>query len=187
MKRFYFYLISLVVFITSCNNSETKKVVNSEIKVSRDTIDTLIVKPEQKQPLVNDKIIHESPIHVDTIINKYHISYTVQDNDDVITDDNTSSVFAGREVLLEIKHDGKRILNRKIDRTYFSSYIPSKEIKNFSIIRFCLERVEKDNSLIFWVNICVPDTDYCYQFELNVSSNGSVKTQEIDFEYEEDM
>jgi len=186
MKRFYFYFIALVVFITACNNSETKKVATSNITVSKDTIDTIMAKPEQKQPLVNDTIYHEKPIHVDTIINKYHISYTFQDNDDVITDI-TGLVFAGREVLLEIKYDGKKILNRKIDRTDFSSYIPSKEIKNFVIEYFILERVEKDNSLIFEVNICVPDSDYCYQFELNVSSNGSVKTKKIDYEYEEDM
>ena len=186
MKRFYFYLMILVVFITSCNNSETKKVATNNIKVSKDTVDTIMAKPEQKQPLVNDKIIHESPIHVDTIINKYHISYILKDNDEIIIN-NSGAVFAGREVLLEIKYDGRRILNQKIDRTDFSSYIPSKEIKNFSILRFRLERVEKDNSLIFWVNICVPDSDYCYQFELNVSSNGSVKTKEIDYEYEEDM
>lgn len=185
MKRFYFYLMILAVFITSCKNSETKKVATNDITVSKDTVDTIMAKPDQKQPLLNDTNYHETPIHVDTIINKYHISYTVQDNDDVITDI-TGLVFAGREVLLEIKHDGKKILNRKLDRTDFSSYIPSKEIKNFSIIRFCLERVEKDNSLIFYVNTCVPNSDYCYRFELNVSSNGSVNIKEIIEEDEEE-
>ena len=186
MKRFYFYLMILVVFVTSCNNSETKKVATSNITVSKDTVDTIMAKPEQKQPLVNDTIIYESPIHVDTIINKYHISYTVQDNDEVIIT-NGGTVFAGREVLLEIKYDGKNILNRKIDRTDFSSYIPSKEIKNYSIYYFGLERVEKDNTLTFEVSVCIPDTDISYEFELNVSSNGSIQTKEIYLEIEEDM
>ena len=177
----------LVVFITSCKNSETKKVATNNITVSKDTIDTIMAKPEQKQPLVNDTIIHESPIHVDTIINKYHISYTVQDNDDAISNDNMRTVFAGREVFLEIKHDGKRILNQKINRTFFSSYIPSQEMEKYNICNFCLERVEKDNTLTFEISVCMPDSDIFYPFELNVSSNGNIKIKEIYLEEGEDM
>jgi hypothetical protein len=194
MKRSSFYLLSLVLAMISCNNTGTKKTSNDVVIVSSENIDTSRLNAMQKKPGLQNKVYYSNPIKRDTIVSNYRISYIIQDNNEIITTYPITDgkgldtvYYAGREIILDVKYtQGEFFLQKKINRAFFSSYIPNKEISNYSISYFNLEQIANDEKIVFSVSLCVPETDICYWFELYVSSGDTIAIKNITLE-EEDM
>ena len=201
MKIRYFYLISLLVVIVSCNNLG-KKQAHSENNVSVESIDTLGVDgavEEVDTPTINivkERSMQKKERHAfegekqDTVINNIHISYTIQDNDEIITTTYRTGkldtlFYPGTEVILDVKYPQEDVVYKKIDRTFFASYIPRTEMTKYSVSYFKLVRVN-NNELIFSVSLCMPDSDVCYWFELFVTNTDDIKIKEIIEDYDSD-
>ncbi|WP_455499165.1 DUF4738 domain-containing protein [Coprobacter sp.] len=190
MKKIYFYLVVLSLTLTFCNSPEAKKTYKSDRIVSSDTINTT----KQEQSFKKKKVISSDPIRKDTSINKYHVSYIIQDNDDVIktlpiTDGKglDTVYYAGREIILNIEYLKDNILHEKINRDFFNSYIPKEEIAKYSICSFNVDSVDKNERIFFNINLCMPDTDICYWFELSISNKGDIEIKDTTSDEDENM
>ena len=202
MKIRYFYLISLLVVIVSCNNlgkkqahSENnvsvKKVDTLKADVTVKNIDTSEVNIVQERSMLKKKMYASETIKRDTVINNIHISYTIQDNDEIITTTYRTGkldtlFYPGTEVILDVKYPQEDVVYKKIDRTFFALYIPRTEMTKYSVSYFKLVRVN-NNELIFSVSLCMPDSDVCYWFELFVTNTDDIKIKEIIEDYDSDM
>lgn len=191
MKRNYFCLIGCIIILISCDSFNTKKISNKKV-VQTENIETSRLDISQKQSMVQ-KIYHSTTIKRDTIVNNYHLSYIIRDNDEIITTYPITEgkgldtvYYAGREVFLDIKYPNGEFLNKKINRSLFASYIPSKEIEKYSIYYFNYERVSKSNEIVFSISLCIPETDICYWFELYISNKNDIKIKNISSD-EDDM
>ena len=190
MNRKYLLTLMFMVgyLLSSCNGTKNK--INDE-KV-RDSIGVdLSVKPTQVERKHKD--IHFESLSVDSIVGSYRILYKMQDNGQIvntypITDEKGKDTiyYASQDVILTINKDGKDIiLNRKIQRDDFRSFIPKNEISKYCISNFKITDVTT-TGIKFSINFCVPDTDICYWFEWIVSDNGHIKINEV-IEKESDM
>ena len=149
MKIRYFYLISLLVVIVSCNNlgkkqahSENnvsvKKVDTLKADVTVKNIDTSEVNIVQERSMLKKKMYASETIKRDTVINNIHISYTIQDNDEIITTTYRTGkldtlFYPGTEVILDVKYPQEDVVYKKIDRTFFALYIPRTEMTKYSV------------------------------------------------------
>lgn len=193
MKKIFFYLISLVLIIISCNNSGTNKTSNSIIG-SIKSIDTLETESKQEQSVLQKIIHHSNLIKRDTTVKNCHISYIIQDNDEVITTYPVTDgkgldtvYYAGREIILDIKYSNGEFLNKKINKAFFASYIPNKEMQKYSISYFNLDNVDNNERIVFSISLCIPETDICYWFELYVASKENIKIENVTSDEEDDM
>ncbi|MDD2244973.1 MAG: DUF4738 domain-containing protein [Dysgonamonadaceae bacterium] len=190
MKKIYFYLVVLFLTLTSCNSSGAKKSFKNDVIVSSDTID----KTNQVQSFFKKRVLGSNPIKRDTTINSYHVSYIIQDNDDVITTLPITDgkgldtvYYAGREIILDVKYLKDNILHEKINRDFFNSYLSKEEIEKFSISYFNLDRVDNNEKIFFSISLCIPETDICYWFELSVSNKGDIEIKDTTSDEDEDM
>lgn len=189
-KNIYFYLFICFLALTSCNNSGAKRTPNSEVIVSSEIIDT----SKQEQTFLQKKLLSVNPIKRDTTVNNYYVSYIIQDNDDKIktfpiTDGKglDTIYYAGREIILDLKYFKKSILSEKINRDFFSSYIPKEEIDKYSISYFNLDSIDNNEKIFFTISLCVPETDICYWFEISVSNKGDIEIQDTTSDEDEEM
>lgn len=190
MKKCYFYSTILFFTLTSCNGlGVEKKTNNSNVFVSSEIINT----SKQELSFAPKKVFHSNSINQDTIVSNYHISYIIQDSDDVImtypiTDGKglDTVCYAGKEIVLNIKYLENNILHKKINKYFFSSYIPKKEMEKFSISYFNIDKVDNGKIIFFIISLCIPETDICYWFELSVSNKGDIGINTI-LDEEEDM
>jgi hypothetical protein len=190
MNRKYLLILILAVgyLLSSCNGTKNK--INDE-KVKDSIGVDLSVKPTQVER--KHKVIHFESINADSIIGSYRVLYKTQDNGQIVTTypitdgkGKDTVCYASQDVILTINKDGKNIiLNRKIQRDDFRSFIPKNEISKYCISNFKITDVTT-TEIKFSINFCVPDTDVCYWFELIVSDNGNVKINEV-IEKESDM
>lgn len=188
-KKYLFTLMFIIGYLlSSCNGAKNK--INDE-KV-RDSIGVdLSVKPAPVEK--RHKVIHLESVNVDSIVGGYRILYKTQENGQIVTTypitdgkGKDTVCYAGQDVMLTINKDGKDIiLNKKIQRDDFRSFIPKNEISKYCISNFKVTDVSA-TEIGFSINFCVPDTDVCYWFELIVSNNGNVKINEV-IEKESDM
>ena len=201
MKIRYFYLISLLVVIVSCNNlgkkqahSENnvsvKKVDTLKADVTVKNIDTSEVNIVQERSMLKKKMYASETIKRDTVINNIHISYTIQDNDEIITtphitEELDTMCYAGTEVILDVKYPLGDVVYKKINRAFFASYIPNSEIHKYFIHYFKLNKVN-NNELVFSVGLSIPDSDIGYWFELYVTNTDDIKIKEIIEDYDSD-
>lgn len=174
--------------LSSCNGTKNK--INDE--KARDSIGVdLSVKPTQVER--THKVIHFESVNVDSVIGRYRVLYKMQDNGQLVTTypitdgkGKDTVFYASQDIILTINKYGKNIiLNRKIQRDDFRSFIPKNEISKYCISNFKITDVTT-TGIKFSINFCVPDTDVCYWFELIVSDNGNVKINEV-IEKESDM
>lgn len=190
MNRKYLFTLMFIVgyLLLSCNGTKNK--INDE-KV-RDSIGVdLSVKPTQVER--KHKVIHFESVNVDSIVGSYRVLYKTHDNGQIVTTypitdgkGKDTVCYASQDIILTINKDGKDIiLNRKIQRDDFRSFIPKNEISKYCISNFKITDITT-KGIKFSINFCVPDTDVCYWFELIVSDNGNVKINEV-IEKESDM
>ncbi|MDD3037132.1 DUF4738 domain-containing protein [Bacteroides sp.] len=199
MKKSYFYLLILVAIITACNNLKSKSSNETEVfTASSDTLlivsdDTLDAKRKLKEEKLPEDIYHFETEKQDTIIGDYYISYTIKDNAEIIATYPVvadkgldTAYYAGREVELNIKCKDTTLLHKQIDKKTFASYIPIEESEKMTIYYFRLEKVnDEKKEITFSINICIPDTDICYSFEINIMNGKDMEIKEVISEEEE--
>lgn len=187
-KHLFTFILMVGYLLSSCNGRKDK--INNE--KARDSISVdLSFKTSQVER--KNKVIHFESINIDSIVGSYHILYKMQDNGQLVTTypitdgkGKDTVYYASQDIILTINKDGKDIiLNRKIQRNDFSSFIQENEISKYCISNFEIADVTT-TEIKFSINYCVPDTDVCYWFELAVSNNGNVKINEV-IEKESDM
>ena len=131
-------------------------------------------------------IINADPYVCDTMIDQYKISYIIRDNEEIVSgfcktnsDKQDLKLYAGREVMLYIKPQNNEMSCLKIDRSIFIPYIPEDNIAYYKICSFSYERQDNEDEIIFTSNLCIPDTDKCYSFELHVIDGRDILIKEI--------
>ncbi|MBP1616080.1 MAG: hypothetical protein H6Q13_3528 [Bacteroidetes bacterium] len=187
MKRNYFYLFVLALAgMSSCNNLENKTLNRANATTTTRDSAQLNMAVKQVQSALQKKVSHFDLTKRDTVVDCYHISYIIQDNDEIIINssmvdrtDLDTQYYAGREVILDIKKNGDKILHKRINRAFFSTYISKKEMQNYSIYYFNFEKIDIDKGVIFRVSLCIPDTDICYEFELCVTDKGDIIIKDV--------
>lgn len=191
MKKITIYttFITIILFWISCNSQKNRS-DNSNISVLY--TDTMKKNAKSTNLIPPNEIYHSNPIKKDTIIGNYYISYTIQDNNEVIATYPVvdrkgldTTYYAGREVLLDFKYKQNLSLNKKITKMEFTSYIPKEDIHKYAIYYFDIEK-EDNEGVVFSVSLCVPETDVCYWFELCITKKGEIKIKEIIDDFEND-
>jgi len=188
MKRSIISILLCVSFIlSSCNqgNKNSLRIIEKNTIFKRDNDlkkVSLAIKSKDK-----NNIVHFSQIKVDSIIGDIHISYIIRDNQNIVStssfdDKGNASItnFADRSVFISLRKNNKNILlNKEIKKTDFLSIIPRKEINKYKLSSFQITKVDNE-CVIFFVNICVPDTDNCYALNLVISNDGAFTIKQID-------
>jgi hypothetical protein len=150
---------------------------------SLQTVDTLVFIDSLQvnmNPMIQ-KHYRIDTMTVDTIIHPYHIVYVIKDYDEIrmaATEKADTIRYAGRDVVLSIEYEDRHIFHQTINKSMFSSYIDKDEIYKYGIHYFAIESVSEDN-VCFDLNVCMPDTDICYDFNLYIAKNGKVSIDEI--------
>lgn len=144
--------------------------------------------------IANREIVHSETIMHDTIIGDFFISYVIRDNDDFIskqvifgTGDTVQVDYADRSVFLDLRHsNGQAILsNKEINKYTFKSIVSQDDITQYQLWAFRIKKVEEEG-VLFYLNICIPDTDICYFIDLYISKEGDITMSEIEIEWEDD-
>ena len=176
-KNIYLSVFFLFVLGVACNNnSQSDKI---ELITFNDT--SLQSGPKQIPSYPANKICYFDSIKVDTIINNYKISFLVQDNKDIITRIRAvgdTSYYACNDVILDIQPHDYRPIHVKISRLMFTSFVPENELCKYHISSFHIKSVNTEG-ISFTTNLCMPDTDICYFFELFVSNEGDIRITDI--------
>jgi hypothetical protein len=123
---------------------------------------------------------------VDTIIADYNVMFSVIESDEKIFKHGVD--WEGTKLLIEycdryidlaISYKNVELLAEKRITKFCPPYLISEnEIKKLRITSFNIMRVS-DSGVQFLINICEPDTDLCYPFELLVKQNGETIFKEI--------
>lgn len=181
LSSLFCFVIMAMCGCTICSHKETQ-VSSQGYKIDSCPItnvkseDTIIAYPH---------IIGDIAKSIDTTLNeRYRVSYTLHDNSDIITvcpfvegKGIDTIYYAGRACHLSI-FDIERshiLIDTEIDKSYFYSLMPQSELANYSICYFkLLYNDEMHNAIVFSTNLCVPDSDICYDFLLYVSYDGTV-------------
>jgi len=85
----------------------------------------------------------------------------------------------------ELKVDGSTVSKKRIEKGFFEDFITYHKMSD--LILFCSGKSSyflKDK-VVFELNLCVPDTDDCYMFYVNIFTNGSITIEEriIDWDF----
>ncbi|MBP1618715.1 MAG: hypothetical protein H6Q14_2542 [Bacteroidetes bacterium] len=182
----WIFIVGLIVI--SCNTHQNK---TPEGKVNDSVSVNLPVKTKESEN--KQKVIHCEPFSMDSIIEGYHILYKSRENGKIVTTypitdgkGKDTICYACQDVILTVTKDGKDVvLNRKIQRDDFKAFIPKNEISKYCISNFKITDVTTSNIKLS-INLCIPETDICFWFDLIVSDNGDLKIKE-EVEEESDM
>lgn len=167
--------------------------INKKVHDSFSLLDTIENESIEKRISEQDVFYSETISH-DTIIGDFYISYIVRDNDDIVykqiiydEGDTVKTVFADRSAFIDLRNkDGKIILsNKEINRYTFQSIIPRDIINQYQLWYFGIEKVDKEG-VLFDLNVCIPDTDNCYSFDLHVSKEGKITISQTESVWEDD-
>lgn len=177
------FIVVLLIIGQSCNN-QSPGIAQSII--SKDTLETMVKKNKSKPC---EKIYLYDSKTVDTIMEGYHISYVSRDNDSVVISSVANekgvdtSYYACRDIILTIKHehDSSHVV---ITRSRFAPFIPKEELDKYYINKFNIESVG-NTGVTFYSNVCIPETDLCYFFQILISSKGNVQITDITPEEDE--
>lgn len=182
MNKICYYIIISLLTLMSCKKPNIEKTTETDVVMLSETINTI----KQEQSYHKKKVFDSDPIKRDTTINNYSVSYLIQNNKDVIATypiidgkGLDTVYYSGSEVLLSIEYQSDKILQKKINRDFFQSYIPKEEIEKYSIYYFGLDKVDNNERLVFNISVCVPETDICYWFELFVSNKGNIEIKDV--------
>lgn len=184
-RKYLLILILIIVYLLSSCNETKNKIIDEKVRDS--VVVDLPVKSIQEEE--KHEVLHFDPVNFDTIIGSYHVLYKIQDNRQIIVkkypgyngEEGDRVYYADQDVMLTINKDGKNILlNKKIQRDDFRSFMPKEEMSQYGICSFFIKDVTTDG-VKFSINICIPDTDLCYPFELFILDSGDIKiTEEIE-------
>lgn len=168
-----FSLLLLGIFLLNACNE--KKINNSDSTITKDTTGLDNSVKEVSKDIVERK---------DTIIQDFKISYTITETDDKVYsfqhDENGKkekvSTF-DKSVELNINQKSISVFGRKISKYDFKKYIPD-DLKEYELSVFNIGQLS-DEGVVFFINICKPDSDECYAFSLTINKD-RFEMKEID-------
>lgn len=191
MKRKMYYLVLFLSLLYSCSNergkNESEPQFVQEIVAPKESVQIPLATTGDKEK--EAKYIYPR-YAVDSIIGEYHIFYeTLINIKELIPTSSVAEVtgdtlyFAGTDIQLYLEKNQKRFFQKRITRDDFSKYIGNGDFSKYSIGRMYIEGVKGD-SICFSLNLCKPDTDICYDFEVFIRDNGDLIINEVDYESE---
>lgn len=136
---------------------------------------------------IYEPLIHNETYRCDTIVDDLHITYTLQDNDDVVCSypyveksecgtifmEIDTAYYADQVCMLTIENSDGTIFHLTIDKNFFASFVPRSDLPRYMLHSVRLQQYDiEEKKLYFEVMLCVPDTDICYSFLLIVSAQG---------------
>lgn len=194
MKKLIF-ITNLAFFLISCSQINEK---NSNSTITIDSISQYNENSQEKDinhsnhianapSIENDTIVenilHYESEHVDTIVDNYHVQYMIAPNGNYVTEITPKGKIYNHEdmsIYMNIKKDETSILdNKEISKKDFTYKISAQELDDYVISSFYIKRLDVDG-IVFSINICIPDTDECYSFELQVSEKGRFTITEME-------
>ncbi len=126
----------------------------------------------------------------DSIIGDYQISYEFLTNVNelipslhVIKLTGDTLYYAGIDILLCLKKCEKTFFFKRISKKDFIPFLEKKDIPRYSINNMFIEGVKND-SVYLSVNLCIPETDVCYDFIIEIGNDGRVNVKENHIESE---
>ena len=177
-----FGFIIMVMF--GCSTYPHRETQVSSKECAKDSISIANVKFEDTI-VAYPKIIGDITKSIDTTLDeRYRVSYTLHDNNDIIAvypfvegKGIDTIYYAGRACHLSIFDIEKKyiLIDTEIDKSYFYSILPQSELTNYSICYLrLLYNDEMHNAIVFSTNLCIPDSDICYDFLLYISYDGTI-------------
>ena len=133
-----------------------------------------------------EKLTEKSIYHVmDTVIDKYTINYYSSDVEEFILQEvqyengmmDTIS-FPCRNITLSIKNENDLLFQKEFSRNDFSEFFSPTDLKDFAIHRLWSYGIKNDK-LFFEINLCIPDSDACVDFEIVINEDGNYDINEI--------
>lgn len=174
--------------MTSCNQqinkAESKN--SNEIETTSDTISSDNLRKEEE----NNNSLNNVIFKKDTLKNTTKVQYEIiETKEKVLYFENSENyqklkkfVFDNK-VNLKIVKGEKNIFEIKISKVDFKKYIPSG-LDDYQFSIFNIEKLT-DNEIVFFVNICKPETDNCYTFNYKVKNNNEIEIKEVFYKDEE--
>lgn len=187
INKYVLFLITLL-FMTSCNQqinkAESKN--SNEIETTSDTISSDNLRKEEE----NNNSLNNVIFKKDTLKNTTKVQYEIiETKEKVLYFENSENyqklkkfVFDNK-VNLKIVKGEKNIFEIKISKVDFKKYIPSG-LDDYQFSIFNIEKLT-DNEIVFFVNICKPETDNCYTFNYKVKNNNEIEIKEVFYKDEE--
>lgn len=131
------------------------------------------------------KVHYSESKFVDSIIGNYQVLYVTKNNNSIIIQEmhypsrTDTAYYADKSVYLTIKNKGETILKNKEINKYLFEKCVQGEIAKFEFREFDIAQTS-NSSIVFYIFLCVPDTDDYYQFSLDVSNDGILSIKELD-------
>lgn len=175
MMKVLFFLFMLCCTL-SCSTKSNRDEYHVEIA------DSVIMFESQKvEKIAKNDIYHV----VDTVIGKYAINYYSSDVKELILQEvqyengmiDTIS-FPCRNITLSVKYGTDLLFQKEFSRNDFSDFFSPNDLKDFAIHRLWFCGI-KNGKLFFKINLCVPDSDACVDFEIVIDENGDCDIDEI--------
>ena len=127
---------------------------------------------------------------VDSIIGGYQITYKKLINikelipsSYIIELTGDTLYYAGTDILLCLKKNRQVYFEKKISKKDFYPFLEKKDIPYYSINNMLIDDVKND-CVSFLINLCIPDTDVCYDFILDIGDDGGMNIKECYIEAE---
>lgn len=182
MKNYFsYFLFGVLCFVQlSCKNK------SSDVKHTIDTvyvIDSMFKDIDFVKLPSNVMVWRHNIEKVDTVIQGYSILFLLKDDGSFIFVEKNkykAVIALEREVILKIENKpiGMNV-NKIIQKSDFSEYIPKEELKKYILQSFWI-KVANSQGVVLYINFCLPDTDICYMFELHFNNKGEMKIIPID-------
>ena len=177
MRFFYILLLGIFALFSVCHKESAKR--NQDLKKNMG-IHTFYSNQEFHKikkyiyPIeIVDSIIGDYQISYKYLINANELipsSYTIEQTGDTL-------YYAETDILLCLKKNDVIYFSKKISKTDFCPFLEKKDIPRYSINKMLIEEIKNDSVSLF-VNLCIPDTDICYDFIVIIRDDGSMNIKE---------
>ncbi|TJZ53557.1 DUF4738 domain-containing protein [Sphingobacterium olei] len=155
------------------NKNEVEKSSSSNIDSNKEIADTYT------QNIVSKR---------DTMVDNYSIRFKILQLRTEIASKNQmlDSKAFDNEIILTILAGNDKIIEQHINKEDFKEFIPAEEMIYYQLSVFDFESYMNEE-FCFFVNVCVPDTDICYTFNLFIDKNGKKRSVILEDEVEDDF
>ena len=159
--------------------------------------DTLL---SEHSKVENDVVINDNSIsnltyikedlieEFDSINKDFRIKYTIHKTSSTVHRRNNKAEGIqnyDQVVTLTVIKGEKFVLKERVFRKEdFKAIVPKSEMKYYQLSVFLFD-FSTDNSFVFFVNICHPDTDICYTINMSISENGKIVLTEYDQDFDD--
>lgn len=174
--RILIFTFCLIVVLSCNENKKSNEIINNQVNdsIKKEISTKLIENPNKNNSILLDTLLNGFLIRIEKISRNSEGKDSIRKN--MVLDDN--------EFKLIIKNKNKDVLNKIFKKEFFSNIIPYDEMKFYHFSVFIFDRIDKEN-LLFFINICKPDTDICYPIQMTIDKNGNIETLELDDELDE--